>query len=118
MGDIDVEELETFMTDINDFANYGQLVCKSLKEKILCTTSTLRLVNDINNTLKEKVEYLKEHNNLLIDEILEYVNENQSLPYDSNITDEDIIMRETRTSLKPKANKRKERDLTETDRPN
>ena len=91
LDDVDVEELETFMTDISDFANYGQIMFKSLKEKISWTTSTLRLVNDINNKLRDKVEYLKEHNNLLIDEILEYVNENKSLPADSNITDDMIF---------------------------
>src|SRR5271156_14146 len=93
MEDIDVEELETFITDISDSVNYGQLIFKSLKEKMTCTTFTLRLVTDINNKLRDKVEYLKEHNNLLIDEILEYINENKSLPPDSNITDDDIIMR-------------------------
>src|SRR5271156_6731665 len=93
MEDIDVEKLETFMTDLSDSVSYGQLICKSLKEKMTCTTSTLRLVTDINNKLRDKVEYLKEHNNLLIHEILEYVNENKSLPSDSNITGDDIIMR-------------------------
>jgi len=93
MEDIDIEELETFMTDLSDSVNYGQLICKSLKEKMTCATSTLRLVTDINNKLRDKVEYLKEHNNLLIDEILEYINENKSLPPNSNITSDDIIMR-------------------------
>src|SRR5271156_957981 len=93
MEDIDVEELETFITDLSDSVNYGQLICKSLKEKMTCATSTLRLVTDINNKLRDKVEYLKEYNNLLIDEIMQYINENQSLPADSNITSDDIIMR-------------------------
>src|SRR5271156_3839999 len=103
MEDIDVEKLETFMTDLSDSVSYGQLICKSLKEKMTCTTSTLRLVTDINNKLRDKVEYLKEHNNLLIDEILEYINENKFLPSrprksgegdrHSKNTADDIIMR-------------------------
>ena len=79
----DLEQLELFINNINDLAEYGQAIFNSLKEKFSCLEN--------NKKLKAKVEHFKEQNNLLIEEILEYINESQVLPGESNITDDMIL---------------------------